>query len=48
MNPALNYGSMFSSLQITSESDEELSVPMVEVTSYDVREFQRVWSGRRY
>lgn len=48
MNPALNYGSIFSSLQIMSESDEDLSVPMVEVTSYDVGEFQRVWNGRRY
>lgn len=48
MNPALNYGTIFSSFRVMGETDEELSIPMVEVTSYDVREFQRVWSGRRY
>jgi hypothetical protein len=48
MNPALNYGTIFSSLRVMGETDEELSIPMVEVTSYDVREFQRVWNGRRY
>jgi len=48
MNPALSYGAIFSSLQVMSESDEELSVPMVETTSLDIKEFQRVWNGIQY
>ena len=48
MNPGLNYGTVFQSLNISNETDSDISVPMLEVTTLDIKEFQRVWNGLQY
>lgn len=48
MNPGLDYTDVFENQSIFDEINRISSVPSIEIVDLDIKEFNRVWNGRRY
>jgi len=48
MNPGLDYTDVFENQSVFDEINRISSIPSIEVVDLDIKEFNRVWNGKRY
>jgi hypothetical protein len=48
MNPGLDYIDVFENQSVFDEINQISSIPSIEIVDLDIKEFNRIWNGRRF